>query len=295
MLWFSCKSCGKHHSRPESEAGALIFCSCGNGVRVPFSSTAPPDPEIPDAIPTDRPIPLRPLPVDVPSSRTPPSRTHSTGPSGADETEPPPIPVARAVPLDIPLALPVEPIPLAPDEPAKPLRKTPRRYRKVDSEVCWNHEQEASAGLCAGCRLPFCQSCLVELRGHFVCGICKNFRVASAGQPLRTYPMAIVALISSLVVGPVALTLSLVGVGLYLSDGVVGPTLLLSIVALLPVAGALLFSLWVLWRLEGQTRLAGRAMALSGFCVSLCSLLWCLSVIGLVALGGSGSGLGGGR
>ncbi|MFQ3593774.1 MAG: hypothetical protein SNJ82_11405 [Gemmataceae bacterium] len=293
MLWFFCKSCGKRHSRPESEAGALIFCTCGNGVRVPFSSTAPAAPDIPQAIPTEHSLPVRPVPV---APETPRSVCERSTPARQDAQEvgPPQIPVARAVPVDIPLALPVEPIPSDRDEPAKPLRKLSQRYRKIDPEVCWNHENEATAGLCAGCRLPFCESCLVELRGQFVCGVCKNFRIASAGQPIRTFPMAIVAFLSSLVVGPVGLTLSLVGVGLFFGDGTAGPTLLLSVVALFPVAGALLLSLWVVRKLEGQTRLSGRALAMSGVCVSLAALLWCVCVIGLVVLGSGGDGAGGG-
>jgi hypothetical protein len=182
----------------------------------------------------------------------------------------------------------VESVPVAPDDPPTPLRRTPQRYRKIDPHTCWNHEYEDSAGVCAGCRVPFCASCLVEFRGHFVCGVCKNFRIAGAGQPIRTYPMALITLISALVVGPVALTLSLVGVGLYLSDGTVGPTVLLGVVALLPVAAVFALSLWVLRRLEGQTRLSGRAMAMSGTCVSLATLLWCLSVIGFVILRAGG-------
>jgi hypothetical protein len=196
--------------------------------------------------------------------------------------------MSRAVPLDIPDALPVDSVPVAPDEPPPTLRRNTQRYRKLDPSTCWNHDYESAAGLCADCRVPFCSACLVEYRGHFICGVCKNFRIAGAGQPIRTYPMALVALISALVVGPVALILSLVAIGLYLSDGTAGPTVLLSVVALLPVAGVLTLSLWVLRRLEGQTRLSGRALAMSGTCVALSTLLWCITVLGFVALRSAG-------
>jgi hypothetical protein len=200
------------------------------------------------------------------------------------------VPEIRAIPLDIPDAMPADAIPLKHEEHAPKLQRAPFRYRKVNADICWHHDTEASAGLCAGCRLPFCASCLVELRGHFVCGACKNFRIAAAGQPIRNDSMALVALISALVAGPVALGLSLVGAGLFFSDGVPAPTVLLSVVALFPVGGVLGLSLWVLRRLEGQTRLSGRGMALGGACISFAALFWCLSVIGFVMLGTGGGG-----
>jgi hypothetical protein len=40
MIWFACKQCGKVHGRPESSAGALVFCECGHGNFVPWESTA---------------------------------------------------------------------------------------------------------------------------------------------------------------------------------------------------------------------------------------------------------------
>jgi hypothetical protein len=40
MLWFACKKCGKVIGRPDSSAGALVFCDCGHGSRVPWESTA---------------------------------------------------------------------------------------------------------------------------------------------------------------------------------------------------------------------------------------------------------------
>jgi hypothetical protein len=46
MIWFACKQCGKRHGRGEHLAGTLVFCECGQGNRVPWSSTvAEPEPE----------------------------------------------------------------------------------------------------------------------------------------------------------------------------------------------------------------------------------------------------------
>src|SRR6516164_6467007 len=48
MIWFACKQCGKRHGRGEHLAGTLVFCECGHGNRVPWSSTIPePAPEPP--------------------------------------------------------------------------------------------------------------------------------------------------------------------------------------------------------------------------------------------------------
>lgn len=58
MIWFACKQCGKRHGRGEDQAGTLIFCECGQGNRVPWSSTAA-EPESEETLPT---APQRPRP-----------------------------------------------------------------------------------------------------------------------------------------------------------------------------------------------------------------------------------------
>jgi hypothetical protein len=222
---------------------------------VPFSSTATPDEPA-------RPVPRRvPDPVPVPV----------------------PIPPARAVPVPIPDALPVESVPLPASDGPSVLRKPERRYRKIDPNCCWHHEDDAAAGRCSACHLPFCAACLVELRGQTLCGPCKNFRVGAAGQPTRQLPLAVMALVAALVAAPVGLSLSLVGAGLFLGDGTAGAAVLLSGLGLVPAAAALGVSIWAMWKLEGQTRLSGRAMACGAACVSLAGVLWCVSVLAFVA------------
>src|SRR5262245_61141277 len=44
MIWFACRQCGQRQSRPEQEAGTLIFCSCGASNRVPWESSVPEPP-----------------------------------------------------------------------------------------------------------------------------------------------------------------------------------------------------------------------------------------------------------
>lgn len=56
MIWFVCKQCGKRHGRGEHLAGTLVFCECGHGNRVPWSSTsAEPEPEEARPLPAPRP------------------------------------------------------------------------------------------------------------------------------------------------------------------------------------------------------------------------------------------------
>lgn len=72
MIWFQCKSCGKSHNRPESSAGSLVFCECGQGNQVPWESAVPPavDPGASTGVPTLEPMrfeqPPREQPPDLP-------------------------------------------------------------------------------------------------------------------------------------------------------------------------------------------------------------------------------------
>jgi hypothetical protein len=59
MIWFACKQCGKRHGRGAHLAGTLVFCECGQGNRVPWSSTVE-EPEPEEALPA--PLPRSPGP-----------------------------------------------------------------------------------------------------------------------------------------------------------------------------------------------------------------------------------------
>lgn len=68
MIWFACKQCGKVHGRSESSVGSMIFCACGQGLTVPWESTAP-EPA------ADAPVPvLAPVQVDGPAEENKPRR-----------------------------------------------------------------------------------------------------------------------------------------------------------------------------------------------------------------------------
>jgi hypothetical protein len=76
MIWFSCK-CGKVIGRPDTSAGALVFCSCGNSLRVPWESTAP--------APASESRTVGPVPLHQPISFD----------AGTAGSEPPPLPARR--------------------------------------------------------------------------------------------------------------------------------------------------------------------------------------------------------
>ncbi len=69
-IWFACKGCGKRHRRPETAAGTLVFCPCGEGNRVPWESTVAPE---------DAGEPSGALPV-APAEEAPPPEAEEEGP-----------------------------------------------------------------------------------------------------------------------------------------------------------------------------------------------------------------------
>lgn len=90
MIWFNCKKCKKPHSRGENLAGTMIFCDCGEGIVIPWSSTIdepvmleavpvrmamPAQPETPP--PAARPAPLPPPPSEIQHSTRRPHRRYN--------------------------------------------------------------------------------------------------------------------------------------------------------------------------------------------------------------------------
>jgi hypothetical protein len=73
MIWFSCKQCGKVHGRPETAAGATIFCDCGAGVFVPWESTMPEPSAALEVADVPAAPALAPITFDAPPSRRGPT------------------------------------------------------------------------------------------------------------------------------------------------------------------------------------------------------------------------------
>src|SRR5262245_31212606 len=137
MIWFACKQCGKVHGRPENSVGTMVFCTCGEGTRVPWESTAA-EPAQPAAA---EPVPL----ADVASPKREPW------------------------PFD-PAAVPGTRTPVARDRDPEPWtrgrahsRSEPRRY---DPSFCLNHATVRVQKACADCREGFCEECLVTFQGE---------------------------------------------------------------------------------------------------------------------------------
>jgi hypothetical protein len=120
MIWFSCKKCKKPHSRGENLAGTMVFCDCGEGVVVPWSSTI------------DEPVVLEAVPVRM------------TMPAPAETPQPAPRPA---------------PLPAPPSEITHPVRRPHRRYNPAyclnHDEVPTEHRcDDCKLSFCPACVLP---------------------------------------------------------------------------------------------------------------------------------------------
>jgi hypothetical protein len=63
MIWFACKQCGKRLKQPDGAGGSFVFCTCGQGNRVPWESTLAPEPaEDPVESPSKEPLEEEPRP-----------------------------------------------------------------------------------------------------------------------------------------------------------------------------------------------------------------------------------------
>jgi hypothetical protein len=258
MIAFTCKQCGKRHTRSDNLAGTLVFCDCGQGNRVPWpAATAH---AIPDAIPAPPPV-RDAVPAAAPARAT------------------------WAVPVPVPAELPPSrKVEDAWTESGLPSTRPARIIGKINPNFCFHHDESASEATCAACKLPFCKLCVVTLQGQTLCGPCKNFRIAALGRSPRVLPLAIVALVVSLVSGPVMLILSLVAMGLHIGEGAAGAAVVLCLLAVvLPITG-LYLARKALREIDARPEMGGRALATSGACAALVGVVWCVTVISLVAV-----------
>ncbi len=258
MIWFSCKQCGKKHGRPEEQVGAMIFCDCGQGLRVPWASTIPEPETVEEAVP---------LPLDPEPARA--------------------IPPARAVPVPLnesdPRRRPSIPLPPNPPSLSSPRRLRP--YRKVNPAFCLNHDETASVHTCAECRLPFCADCVVTLKGAILCGPCKNFRLRAQTRAPRVLPLAIIGLVVAIASGPVAVCLSVFSFSShYTPHSSLAATVVLAILGMLVPAGAMVLSGLALHGIETRPNVGGRGMAMTGLVTGLAGVLWNLTLGMLIVL-----------
>jgi hypothetical protein len=266
MIWFACKQCGKRHGRSDDLVGTMVFCDCGSGNLVPWASTLE-APEPMDAEEAPMPLPL-------------PPRTERIPPLPAEHRPAPRRPQpSRPVPPEAPQRTEL------PESEAQRQRQRRREARRINSLYCLNHEDTPSEKTCDDCRVSFCSACVLQLQGKTLCGPCKNFRLRSLSRPPRLAPKAIVALIVSLVGGPVTFCLSAGGAGLQVNG--TGPpalTVLMILVGLLLPAGGLILSALALRDIETRPHVGGRALAMTGATTALVGILWSLTVGILVLL-----------
>jgi hypothetical protein len=165
MIWFSCGKCDKTISRPETSAGALVFCDCGQGNTVPWESTVPaPAQPLPERTPAVFP-PLSPLPVseeNIPVVRPAPSAPR------------------RGEPQDRPAAAPLP----------------------SGGDVCLNHPDRAGQEKCAACGESFCGDCLIKFKGQSLCGPCKNFRLRETTRPSSVSGKAVLGVVLAMCFAP---------------------------------------------------------------------------------------------
>ncbi|MBI2806147.1 MAG: hypothetical protein HYX68_14290 [Planctomycetes bacterium] len=229
MIWFTCKKCNKTHSRTESSAGTMIFCDCGQGLTVPWESTAapPPTPAVVDVprVPDLAPIQFDPVPITTPNA-PPRSSTGSSYPS-----KPPPI------------------------DDERPYRRG--RNEKRDPDFCFNHQRRPKVQTCAECEEAFCADCVSRFQGALLCGPCKNFRARRQELPPNASTMANASLIIPLITAPLMMCWLLYQPG---HDAM----RVLSFLSLLPQLLALGLGAWALYDAERERKGGGQWVAISG-------------------------------
>ena len=238
MIWFACPKCNRTHGRPQETSGVMVFCDCGNGLTVPWSSTAPEPADAPRAESPAVPE-LVPMTFDVPSGPRP------------------------SVPQYPPVTLTPKPPPLD-DEPIR--RRG--RVEKRDPDYCFNHQRLPMARVCSDCKESFCDKCLVELQGATLCGPCKNFRTRKLELPSPNSKLASASLAIALIAGPLSICL----LTFSQSSGI----RVLSLMALIPQIAALGLGIWAIRLAEQPRKLGGQSLAVTGVATAALTTVFAL-------------------
>jgi hypothetical protein len=179
--------------------------------------------------------------------------------------------VPRAAEASVPEAIPLaQPIPRAvPVEDPSSALEPRHRSRRRDSTVCFNHPEVAAAGVCTACGEGFCADCTVVLQGQNLCGPCKNFQIRTLEMPARLSNLAIVSSVVALAGG--FFTLFLLPVGVAARSASNGVAAFLGILGLVPPLVAVVLALNALRKLENDSRLSGRVLAMTAMVMALIS------------------------
>ncbi len=182
MIWFACKKCKKTLGRPESSAGVMVFCDCGQSTMVPWeSSTAPGELSAQQAPNVPR---LEPLVFE-------PWRSTAPVDASSPPAAPPPL-----MPRRLEVALP----------PSMAPGGRPRESKKLDPTRCFNHDVPQQLA-CRDCKLNFCADCVCKFQGDVVCGPCKNYRTKVMQRTGSAGLFAVSCLLTAMVTAPLAFLL----------------------------------------------------------------------------------------
>ncbi len=226
MIWFSCTNCQKTLGRPESSAGAFVFCDCGQGLVVPWDSTAAP--------------PVGPPPLEAPPPQPPPL---TAVPVGEEQ-----IPMARRPPSA------PNPPPL-PDWGEDTSRRRTSAPQHRNPGQCFNHQDRPVKHKCADCQEGFCDDCVVQFQGKTLCGPCKNFRLRRTDKTSNLSGKALSALIVAMAAAPTVACLWPFGLNALV--------VMVALLALLAQLAAVVLGSLALWDTEHNPRLAGKALAIT--------------------------------
>jgi hypothetical protein len=233
-IWFACKGCGRRHRRPDTAAGTLVFCPCGEGNRVPWESTvAPEEAEVPAA-------------------------ADAAAPS---EGAPPPEPPEEEEPLP---------------------RRRRRAIERRDPSLCFNHPDVPSVRTCAACGEHFCDNCVITLRDRTLCGPCKNFDVRTMQRSAGVSSLAIVSLCVGLISNPIAFCSTLAAMGAQTENS--AGMFVASLIGVVAPLAAVAAGVRALADIDKKPRLGGQAVAITGMVTGGVSLLWCLTLLLIVAV-----------
>ncbi len=249
MIWFRCSRCGKTHGRGENLSGTIVFCTCGLGNRVPWSSTAS-APAVEEET----------LPSAIPAPSDPPRRPPE--PRYPEPSRRPPLESPRR--SEIPRSVPRPPSESRDErrEPPEPPAPAPKKVyvpRRIRPEFCLHHDETPSTASCDACRQRFCAACVVSLQGQTLCSPCKNFRLRGLGKPARATPLSILALVVALAGGPVTFCLGMSAFSAHVAsaDGSWGLTVLLGVMGLLLPAAGLALGIVALRQIETSPHAGG--------------------------------------
>lgn len=169
---------------------------------------------------------------------------------------------------------PFEAPPTEPRRSAEPLPSRRPMVRRRDPAYCFNHPSAPTEHACAACGEAFCASCVVPLHGQILCGPCKNFRINSMTRPPTVAPLALVALGLGVISAPATWFLSILPASTDAAIGgvIAGAGMLFALITL--VVGLL-----ALRQIEGDPRVGGLALALTGTGAGVIGVLQCLTVV----------------